>query len=455
MPMRHVIVGAGPAAQNAIETIRGLDADAEIELVCDEPAYSRMVLPYYLMGDVPEAGLSTGDANWFEELRVTTRFGHRVVALERDHDRVHLDDGTQLDFDRLLIATGSRPRRPDVPGAHGPGVVDLWTLADANSFLGAPHGDVVIVGAGFIAFTVLDAVAKRAKRVRFVEIEPRVLPRMLDPAAAAMVEARLAAVGIEVHKGVPVEALEAAGGRQRLTLAGGATLECDLAVMATGIQANTEFLEGSGVELDQAILVDEQLRTSRTNIYAAGDVAQGPDLFGGPRRVQAIQPVAVDHGRVAGANMAGAGIAYSGSLTVNILAAQGVEATSFGRWGEEGEVTVVANPASHIYRRYVFEEDRLVGGILVGPTLAVSGLNDVGMLKGLVQTGVRLGPWKAYLSENPMELRRVFVASGAARELLESKLLAGRVTGGGYRFPRLPARRPRPRHHASLVTGHT
>jgi hypothetical protein len=183
-------------------------------------------------------------------------------------------------------------------------------------------------------------------------------------------------------------------------------------------------------------------------------VAQAPDLLGGPRRVQAIQPVAVDHGRVAGANMAGHDVTYAGSLTMNILAAQDLEAVSLGRFDGSDDAVVVANAANHVYRKYVFEGDRLVGAILLGPTVAVTGMNDVGMAKGLIQTGVRLGPWKSYLGENPLDLRRPFVASGAARELLGSTLLAGRATGGGgFRFPPAPARRSRSRHHATLLSG--
>jgi NAD(P)H-nitrite reductase large subunit len=454
MAMRHVIVGAGPAAQNAIETVRALDDQASIQLVCDEPAYARMVLPYYLMGNVDEAALRTGDDGWWDELRVDARLGHRVESLEAGADRVRLDDGSELEFDRLLVATGSSAARPEIPGADAPGVVDLWTLADANAFLTAPHRDVVIVGAGFIAFTILDAIAKCADRVRFVEIEPRILPRMLDPTAATLMEAKLASAGIDLHTGTRVERVESSGDRRHLTLADGSSLDCDLVIMATGIRANTAFLAGSGIELDQAVLVDDHLRTSRPGVFAAGDVAQGPDLLGGPRRVQAIQPVAVDHGRVAGANMVGEDVAYSGSLTMNILAAQGLEAASLGRWEGSDDAVVVANAANHVYRKYVFEDDRLVGGILVGPTVAVTGMNDVGMLKGLIQTGVRLGPWKSYLTRNPLDLRRPFVASGAAKELLGSTLLAGRATGGGgFRFPPIPPRRVRSRHHATLLSG--
>lgn len=455
--MRHLIIGAGPAAQAAVETIRSLDAQATIDLVCGEPAYARMALPYFIQGTIEESALMTADGAWFESLGVTTHFGRRATALASDRDVVSLDDGSELAFDRLLIATGSRPRIPPIPGAEGPGCVSMWTLDDAKAFLAAEHREVAIVGAGFIAFTALDGVAEQADKVSFIEIEPQILPHMLDAQGATRFQAYLSARGIEAVTGTRVEAIESEGARRRVVLSDGKQIECDLVVLATGVQPNVEFLEGAGVEIEGGIVVDGRLASSRAGVFAAGDVAAGPDLLGGPNRVQAIQPTATDHGRIAGANMvdsaAGAGFEYAGSLTMNILAAQGFEAASFGAWEREEDVIRVES-AGHVYRKYVFEGDRIVGGILIGPTLAVSGVNDVGMLKGLVQTGVSIGPWRAYLEENPLDLRRVFVASGAAKALLGTHLLAGRASeGGGYRAGRLPPLRPRSKHHATLVKG--
>jgi len=451
---RHVIVGAGPAGLAASETLRALDGSARITLVCDEPPYARMALPYYLEGRIEERALRTGDADWFESRGVQTRLGVRASGLDAGAHRLLLDDGTSLEYDRLLVATGSRVVLPDIEGAEAPGVTPMWTLEHAKHFLGRGRGETVIVGAGFIAFTALDALCARSSGVRFIEMEPRVLPHMLDAQGSATIERTLRGRGIELHTGARVLRIETVAGGQRIHLEGKASLRADSVVLATGVRAQVGFLAGSGISLEHGILVDAHLRTNLPDVFAAGDAAQGPDLLGGPRRVQAIQPTAVDHGRVAAANMAGVPISYAGSLTMNVLAAGGVEACSFGRWEEERDAIRVGNPANGIYRKYVFERDVLVGGILVGPGLAVTGTNDVGMLKGLIQTGASLGPWKEYLHQNPLDLRRVYVASGAAKKLLGSTLLAGRAElPGGFRFPALaPARRRSP-HHAALVAG--
>ena len=451
MATHYVIVGGGPAGQNAIETIRALEPDAKLTLVCDEPPYARMVLPYVLEGKVDEPALMTGDEAWWKELGVETRFGVRVTAVDPTEHTLTLDDTEALAYDRLLIATGSRTARPPIEGLDAPPVVSMWTLDDARTFLGETRSKTVIVGAGFIAFTILDGIVSQSDQVTFVELESQILPHMLDAPSANLMADYLAAHGVEIRTGQRVASIDEAG----VTLANGGRLPADAVIVATGVQPNVELLAGSGIEVDHGILVDERMQTSVADVYAAGDVAQGPILGSTERRVHAIQPTAVDHGRVAAANMTGADVRYEGSLVMNVVAAQGIEAASFGRWDEEGDVTVVENAPNHVYRKLVWGGDAgdvIVGGILLGPTVAVSGQNDAGMLKGLVQTGVALGPWKEYLEENPLDLRRVFVASGAAQKLLETNLLAGRASsGGGFRFPRIAPRRPRSAHHATLV----
>jgi NADPH-dependent 2,4-dienoyl-CoA reductase/sulfur reductase-like enzyme len=454
MPTRHLIVGAGPAGLAAVETLRALDPACEIALVCDEPPYARMVLPYLVEGRIEERATATGDAEWLASRGVEAHLGRRVQRIEPAAHRVTLDDGVSLGYDRLLIATGSRAARPALPGIDLPGVLPFWTLDHARAYLGAPHRETAIVGGGFIAFTVLDAVVARSERVTLLEREPQVLPRMLDASGAAIVAARLRTRGVDVRTEASLERIEAHGGRKRLHLADGAPLECDAVLVAAGIQPNVELLDGSGIEVRHGVVVDEHLRTSAADVFAAGDVAEGPDLLGGTRSVRAIQPTAVDHGRVAAANMAGHPVAYAGSLVMNVLAVQGLEAASFGRWDGAGDATVVGSAAAGIHRKYVWDGERMIGGVLVGPNAAVAGTNDVGMLKGLIQTGVALGPWRAWLEENPLELRRAFLASGAAQQLLGETLLTGRAaTGGGFRWPQIAVRRPRSPHHATLVTG--
>jgi len=430
MPLHHVIIGGGPVATNAIETIRQLEtARSRITLVSDEPAHSRMALPYWLSGQVTREHTFTADPSTFERLGVDARIGVRATAIDPEGDRVTLDDGRTLSFDRLLIATGASPRRLAIAGADRAAVQPLWSLDDtqrllaAASRLGRPR--IVMIGAGFIGLITLAAMRRRGWQLSVVEQARHVLPRMLDAQAAKLAENWLAGHGIELHCGTTVTSIDpTADGAQRLLLDNGTVLDADRVVVATGIAPNIELAKAAGVATESGILVDAAMRTSAPDVFAGGDVAQGPVLFSTDRAIHAIHPTAVDHGRVAGANMAGQAIDYPGSLSINVLDACGLQLASFGAWAEDdAETTTILNPAGLIYRRLVWSHDQIRGAMLVGRASDLGMLADVGMIKGLIQTGTRLGKWKTYLQEHPFDVRRAYIASGVAARLARTTLL--------------------------------
>ncbi len=427
---RHVIVGGGTAAANAITTIRELDrGDSEIVLVADERPYSRMVLPYYLGGKIGRSHVFTLGAARLAELGVTvTHLGRRAVSLDAGARRVTLDDGASVAYDDLLVATGSSPAPPELPGIDGPGVRPFWTLAQADALLAElrPGCDVALVGAGFIAFTILNALLRRRVRLVILEIAPTVLPNMVDPTAARIVTGWLERHGVRVRTGVRLEAIEQVDGRRRLALSGGERLVADAVVVATGIRPQIDWLRGSGVAIDRGILVDERMRSSLPGVYAAGDVAQALDRVTGERVVHAIEPAAMEHGRIAGANMAGSERVHAGTLAVNIVDAQGLEVASFGAWNDPAAESVCAEKeAPQGYRRLSWRGggERLTGAIVVGMGRDLWATNDVGMLKGLVHTGAPLGAWKELLRRDPWEVRRPFVANGTVARLLPETVL--------------------------------
>jgi NADPH-dependent 2,4-dienoyl-CoA reductase/sulfur reductase-like enzyme len=273
---------------------------------------------------------------------------------------------------------------------------------------------------------------------------------MLDRRAAEAAESWLRGRGIDVHSGCSVQAIE--GGRKKsLALSNGETLDANVVILSTGIRPNLDFLAGSGIRIDRGIVVDQRMQTSIAGIYAAGDVAQGPDLLGGPQAVHAIQTTAVDHGRVAGANMAGQVRDYPGSLIMNILDVAELHCASFGRWQDDGDATVVWNASRPVYRKLVWDGTRLAGGIIVGPIEDTTMLTDVGMLKGLIQSRLELGEWKPYLQDRPWDLRRVYVASRAASTLLPQTLTGSPTAPRRYRFNDLEPRTTPTPHHADLM----
>ena len=427
MATRHLIIGGGTAGINAIRTIREEERErSEITLVSAERPYSRMVLPYYLDRSIAESHVFTATARVLSGWGVKTHLGRRAAALDPKAGACTLDDGTALPYDDCLIATGSSPVRAPVPGADGPRVHSFWTLDEARDVLaGIARGShVVMVGAGFIAFTILNSILSLGARLTIVEMEPRILPRMIDGTGAGLVEAWLRTHGVTIRTGARLARIEDAKGRKRLRFAAGGDITCDLVIMATGIKTNLDWLKGSGVAVNRGVVVDDRLRSSAKNVYAAGDVAEGRDLISGEPAVHAIEPTAQEHGRIAGANMAGRDVRYRGSLIINIVEVCHLDVASFGAWDDpKAEAASGVRADRSAYRKLLWRGDRLTGAIILGRSGDIWTTNDVGMLKGLVQSGAPLGAWKAHLKKNPFDVKPAFIASGITKALLPETIL--------------------------------
>ncbi len=424
---RHIIVGGGTAGWNAITTLRELDkGDSEIILVADETPYSRMVLPYYLARDIAESHVYIASPPRLAALKVDARLGARAESIDTSSDKLILEGGDEIEYDNLLIATGSSPVKAPVPGANGKNVHSFWTFPQARAVAsGVKEGTrVAMIGAGFIAFTILNALVNQGVKLTVVELESRILPRMIDDAGAEIVQDWLSERGVEVRTSTQVASIEDKGDAKLLKFKEGPDLEVDLVIMATGIRPNIDWVAGSDLETNQGILVDEHCRTNVANIYAAGDIAEGPDAVTGDRVVHAIEPTAMQHGRVAAANMAGQKIAYKGSLLMNIVDVLDLEIASFGAWDDaDAEVLETVRPDRPAYRKLLFHGGRLTGAIILGKTREIWTTNDVGILKGLVYSGVDISEWKEHLRRNPFDVKRAFLASGAAGDLLPETVL--------------------------------
>jgi NAD(P)H-nitrite reductase large subunit len=198
----------------------------------------------------------------------------------------------------------------------------------------------------------------------------------------------------------------------------------DVVIMATGIRTNLEWLKDSGIAIRRGIVVDDQLRSNVANVYAAGDVAEGKDMITGEAAVHAIEPTAQEHGRVVGANMAGKAVRYRGSLLANIVEVCHLDVASFGAWDDAGAEVVTGLRADRpLYRKMLFRGDRLTGAIILGPSSDIWTTNDVGMLKGLVQSGAGLGAYKAHLQKSPFDVKTAFIAARTTGRLLPETVL--------------------------------
>ncbi len=405
--MRYLIIGAGPAGVNAAETLRGLDGEASIRILGDEPEppYSRMAIPYLLMNRIEEQGTYLREQDdHFAALDVEV-VRARVARVAPDEHRVELDDGDTLAYDRLLVASGSSPAKPPLPGIDGDNVATCWTLADARKIQAQmPTGSrVALIGAGFIGSIILEALAMRGVQLAVIEQGERMVPRMMGPNAAELLRRWCESKGVTVYTGVGVNAVEPNG----VVLEDGTHVGADLVITATGVRPNVAFLEGSGVKVEQGVLIDRHFRTSVEDVYAAGDVAQGLDFSTGGYSVHAIQPTAADHGHLAATNMSGREAAYEGSMNMNVLDTLGLLSCSFGTWQgvEGGEHAELFAPDDYRYLSLQFEGDRLIGANAVGLS------QHVGILRGLIQRRTPLGVWKQRLQQDPTRLMEAYLAT--------------------------------------------
>ncbi len=434
MPTRHLIIGGGTAGMNAIRTIREEERErSEITLVSAERPYSRMVLPYYLDRSIAESHVLTATAAVLAGWQAKAHVERRATSLDTKANVCTLDDGTKVEYDDCLIATGSSAVKAPVPGADLPGVHSFWTLEQCRDLIAdiQPGSHVVMVGAGFIAFTILNSILALGARLTIVEIAPRILPRMIDATGAELVEGWLRRHGVAIRAGAKLARIEdvpAAGGgrkvRKRLRFAQGPELTADVVIMATGIRTNLAWLKDSGVTIREGVVVDDHLRSNLPNVYAAGDVAEGPDSIGARPVVHAIEPTAQEHGRIAGANMAGKDVRYKGSLLMNIVEVCHLDVASFGAWDDDkAEVVTGLHRDRPAYRKLLWRGDRLSGAIILGPSSDIWTTNDVGMLKGLVQAQMPLGRYKDYLKRNPFDIKPAFIASKTTDRLLPETVL--------------------------------
>ncbi len=409
--MRHIILGAGPAGVIAAETLRKQAPQDEVYLVGDEPEapYSRMALPYLLHGRIGEAGTHLRHApNHYESLGIQLK-RNRAVRVDAAGKTVTMDDGSVHAFDRLLVATGSSPATPPIPGIAGPGVHACWTLADARAIaaLARPGARVLQMGAGFIGCIIMEALAARGVQLSVVEMGDRMVPRMMGPTAGGMIKAWCEAKGVAVHTGARVEAIERdATPVMKVRLSTGAVIEADLVISATGVKPNIGFLEGSGVRCLVGVLTDEHLQTNVPGIYAAGDCAEAYDKVSGKTIVSAIQPNAAEQARAAALNMAGRVSELRGVTQINVLDTLGLISASFGLWdgvpgGQQVELT---DTAAGRHLSLQFSGDVLVGCNAIGWT------EHVGVMRGLVEGQVHLGPWKDRLLVDPTLLMKAYLA---------------------------------------------
>ncbi len=373
--MRYVIIGNSFAGIFAAESIRKIDRNGEIIIIGDEKhrLYSRALIHEYLAGLIDETKMYLRDEEIYEHLNINCLSGRRVTKLIADAQQVVIDDNEQMEYDKLLIATGGTPFIP--PGIEGleeyPDSVFTFTqLDDAQKISGLCEKvqNVIVLGAGLIGMQAAEAIAHRGKNVSVIELADHVLPMVVDEIAAKIIREQMEQQGVRFYTSDSVDKLIGKKGKlERVNLKSGKVLDAELFVIAIGVRPNVGWLKESGVTLDRGIIVDEYMRTNLRNVYAAGDCAQGLELVSGSRMVLATIPIATEHGTIAGMNMAGKRVRYKGGIPMNSLQFGDVQLISYGyvKEKENQQVMSVYDESKRIYKKLVIENDKITGALFL------------------------------------------------------------------------------------------
>ena len=396
MPQRLLILGNSAAALSAARAIRARGGEQPITMVSREEcsAYSPVLTTYYLRGQIPEHKLYICDIGSYRELGIECYFGRAAVELDADAQRVTLDDGSRLEYDAVLIATGASAKRlSGLDSEIAREICYLRTIEDARRIheAVARAERVVVFGAGLVSLQVASAVARPHLKVTCVVASRQILSQNIDEECAALLCSHVErSADIGFLFGTNMTQIARADGGYRVVLDSGEELSADLLVAGKGVSPNIEFVVREQISVDAGILVDERMRTSAENVWAAGDLAQGRNRISGKSELVANWINACEQGAVAGANMAGADKAFAGSVAENITTLFGVPVASIGvtRAGREGvdsrEVKHV-DEARGIYRKLLFQADKLVGAVLLRD------IKDAGVLRSAIVNGSDLG----------------------------------------------------------------
>ena len=384
---RIVIVGNSAAGLSALAAIRRIDQASPVTMVSEEavPAYSRVLLPHLVSGETRDISIRTTAS--YRALGVETLFGVRAAAI--GSATVALDSGRLLPYDSLLLATGSSAAMPDIPGIGADGVFALKCLADAQGIrrrLGQAR-DVLVVGGGLVCLLAIRAFLRLGLRVTVAVSSDRILSRMLDPEGSSLVQERLEAAGVAVHARADVAQIVSRDGAVRGALCtSGRELAGDLVIVAKGIRSNIDLATSGGLKTARGIVVDQYMRTSREDVYAAGDAAESKDLLvKGKLTVCGTWFEAVFQGELAGCNMAGVRRPTLGSLKMNVMEAAGLPVASIGLLeAPDGAGDALVRSRNGVYRRLVLWNDRLVGAVLVGE------VSDAGVLATIIRRRIPL-----------------------------------------------------------------
>lgn len=360
--MNYVIIGNSAAAVGAVAGIREFDSTGNITVISDEEyhTYSRPLISYWLQGKVSDANIYYRDKDFYEKNGVTAVLGKKVIKIDPKRKTVTLEDGTEIQYDKLLAATGSKPF---VPPMNGLDKVHYHTFMSYDSVkaIRAEAKDgmkVLIIGAGLIGLKAAEALSAYNAEITVVDMADRILPSILDVRSGTKMQKHIESRGVKFILGTSADEFT----EHSAKLKNGVTVDFDMLIIAVGVRPNTELISDAGGKVERGIVTDMTQKTTLDDIYAAGDCTVSYDASSDTEKILALLPNAYMQGEVAGRNMAGREFRYVNAIPMNAIGFFGLHIISAGSY--DGEEYIVET--ENTYKKLVFRENQLKGYILMG-----------------------------------------------------------------------------------------
>ena len=364
----YVIIGNGVAATGCIEGIRSVDKDSKITVISAEnyPVYCRPLISYYLEEKTTLQKMNYRPCDFYDENGCEVIYGKSAVSVDKDKKNVVLDDGCEIAYDLLCVASGSSPFIPPFAGLDTvENKFSFMTIDDTLALEKAidKNSKVLIVGAGLIGLKCAEGIAEKVAEITVCDLADRVLSSILDNECAAFMQKHLEKNGIRFMLNDSVEKFSG----NHAEMKSGKTVDFDVVVLAVGVRANTGLIKDAGGEVNRGIVVDDKMQTSIDDIYAAGDCSEGNDISIGQKRVLAILPNAYIGGHCAGVNMAGGDTAFKNAVPMNSIGFFGLHSMTAGSYftEEDGGELYEEKDENGIKRLYM-KDGILTGYIIIG-----------------------------------------------------------------------------------------
>lgn len=364
--MKYVIIGNGPAAVSCIDGIRSRDTQGSITVISKEahPAYLRPLISYYLEGKSKEDNIYCRRADFYEDNNCEVIDGE-AVAVDKDNKNVTLTGGETISYDKLCICSGSSPFVPPMAGLESvEKKLTFLTIDDSFAIEQAVDktSRVLIIGAGLIGLKCAEGLRDRVQSVTVCDLAPRVLSSILDDECAAIVQRHLEKCGIRFSLANTAERFDG----NTAYMKDGSVIDFDVLVLALGVRPNIGFFKEAGGECGRAIIVDNSMKTSIEDIYAAGDCVEQEDITFGAKRVMALLPNANIGGYTAGVNMAGGDRLFDNALPMNSIGFWGLHMMTAGTYVNDGSAKMIEEKADESVKRFFIRDNKLIGFIIIG-----------------------------------------------------------------------------------------